>query len=388
VNTNSPRNSNLDNIDPPYSTAWEKLAVASESANVQSFALVARARGLSGAQFRKSGVGAVTMPYLYPCKELANTLADGAEYAHFKHDEALALDRVMDVLHLARSLRQDDFFVSQLVAIGIESLACHSAQIIARDLAVDPRVRDSEEIKGKMRRIIGELLDEGPAVDGWRRAMMDERLVMADEYRKRGGSTWLVRPLGDRHAMRTLAAFEVIVKSTNATNFPQVQVMYQALDRNEEERQPLVLYGPQRLAENVPRYSRWFADDWFRSSAGAERQFRALAERRVTAAALACQIYRAEQGRWPEKLAQLVPKYLAAGPVDPFQSDGREIGYMIVRTAGSADRPVVYFDPGGSQIPVPATQMLGWFPMRAGQPQSPVRQYRDLAPYSANSSGN
>src|SRR5437588_603656 len=115
---------------------------------------------LSRAQFRKSGVGVVTMPYLYPCKELANTLADGAEYAHFKHDEGLALDRVMDVLHLARSLRQDDFFVSQLVAVGIESLACHSMQIIGRDLAVDPRVRESEEIKGKLRRIISELLDE------------------------------------------------------------------------------------------------------------------------------------------------------------------------------------------------------------------------------------
>src|SRR5258706_1087673 len=144
VNTNSPRNSSVDNTDPPYSTAWEKLAVASESANAQSFALVARARGLSGAQFRKSGVGTWSMPYLFPCKELANTLADGAEYAHFKHDEALALDRVMDVLHLARSLRQDDFFVSQLVAIGIESLAWLSAQIIARDLAADSRPRESQ----------------------------------------------------------------------------------------------------------------------------------------------------------------------------------------------------------------------------------------------------
>src|SRR6267142_3198896 len=305
VNTNSPRNSNLNNTDPPYSTAWEKLAVASELANAKSFALVARARGLTRAQFRKSGVGTWNMPYLYPCKQLANTLADGAEYAHSKHDEGLALDRVMDVLHLARSLRQDDFLVSQLVAIGVESLACHSAQIIGRDLAVDPRVRESEEIKGKMRRIIGELLDERPAVEGWRRAMMDERLVMAEEYRKRCSSIWLVRPLGDRQAMRTLRAFEVIVESTKATNFPQVQVMYQALDRNEEERQPVALYGPAKFTADVPRFSRWFADDWFRDSAAAERQFRALAERRVTAAALACQLYRAETGKWPQKLSEV-----------------------------------------------------------------------------------
>jgi hypothetical protein len=128
----------------------------------------------------------------------------------------------------------------------------------------------------------------------------------------------------------------------------------------------------------VPRYSRWFADDWFYSTAAAERQFRVLAERRATAAALACQIYRAEQGRWPAKLSQLVPKYLAAVPADPFQSDGRAVGYMIVRTAGAADRPVVYFDPGGKVIPVPATQMLGWWhPMP--QRGMPVRQYRDLA---------
>jgi len=249
-------------------------------------------------------------------------------------------------------------------------------------------VRESEEIKGKMRRIIGELLDERPTVEGWRRAMMDERLVMAEEYRKRCSSIWLVRPLGDRQAMRTLRAFEVIVESTKATNFPQVQVMYQALDRNEEERQPVALYGPAKFAADVPRYSRWFADDWFRDSAAAERQFRALAERRVTAAALACQIYRAEMGKWPEKLSEVVPKYLAAVPADPFQGDGRAVGYMIVRSAGAVDRPMVYFDPGGRQIPVPATQMLGWFPVQTGRPQHPVRQYRDLAPYPPSPTGN
>src|SRR3954468_7664680 len=55
VNTNSPRNSNLYYAGPPYPAAWFTLAAASETANAQSFALVAKARKFSGVQFRNSG---------------------------------------------------------------------------------------------------------------------------------------------------------------------------------------------------------------------------------------------------------------------------------------------------------------------------------------------
>jgi hypothetical protein len=379
VNTNSPRNSNLDDTDPPYSAAWIKLAAASESANAASFALAHRARDLSVVQFRKSATTAAwNMPYHYVSKQLANTLADGAEYAHFNHDEGLALDRVLDVMHLARSLRQDDFLVSQLVASGIEHLSCHTMQNIAVDLGVNPAMVSSPEVNGKMRQLIAELLDERMAIEGYRHSLDLERLVMVDEYQKRADSTWFVRPLGDMETLRMLRDFDLLIAAAKVPTFPQVLDILKAIPPQYEHVQPAMLYGPERFSLDVPRYSRWFEDRWFATDAVSDRQFRALAERRATAVILAWELYRAKHGKWPEKLDQLVPDYLPAVPRDPFQGDGRAIGYLIDKVAGSPHRPMIFFDPGGRDLGVPATQMSNWNSARSRSDSRSARQYRDL----------
>jgi hypothetical protein len=47
----------------------------------------------------------------------------------------------------------------------------------------------------------------------------------------------------------------------------------------------------------------------------------------MTAVALAMRVYEVDRGRRPERLDELVPKYLPFLPKDPFASDGRPIGY-------------------------------------------------------------
>lgn len=51
--------------------------------------------------------------------------------------------------------------------------------------------------------------------------------------------------------------------------------------------------------------------------------WRSTAEMRCTVAAIACERYRLKHGRWPESLAALVPEFLSAVPVDPF--DGQPL---------------------------------------------------------------
>jgi hypothetical protein len=46
---------------------------------------------------------------------------------------------------------------------------------------------------------------------------------------------------------------------------------------------------------------------------------------RVTMTALALRLYRKENGRYPENLQQLVPKYLPSVPIDPY--DGKPLRY-------------------------------------------------------------
>jgi len=93
--------------------------------------------------------------------------------------------------------------------------------------------------------------------------------------------------------------------------------------------------------------SNWRWDDFTDgSSYQVERHFQVLAERRATAVALACQLYRLDHARWPERLEELVPRYLGALPVNPLVSGGRSFGYVILKgkRPGGGDRPLIYLD--------------------------------------------
>jgi hypothetical protein len=59
-----------------------------------------------------------------------------------------------------------------------------------------------------------------------------------------------------------------------------------------------------------------------------ELHFRTLAARRMAALALAIRLYELDHGQRPSSLADLVPDYLDAMPVDPFAADGRTFGYL------------------------------------------------------------
>lgn len=78
---------------------------------------------------------------------------------------------------------------------------------------------------------------------------------------------------------------------------------------------------------------------------------RGLAERRMAAMSLACQLYRRDKGSWPAKADDLVPAYLPAVPLDP--ADGKSpLGYVLVARGlpDGGDRPLVYSreeSPGG-----------------------------------------
>src|SRR5688572_20589066 len=113
----SPRSSPLEYPDyPPYSQEWMKLAAASEQAHQKLFVLLRQARPLKTAQFRVSlarPVFTTLLPYLNDSKWLANTVTDGARYAHVSGDDVEAIERLLDTLHLSDSLHQDDAAVSQ-----------------------------------------------------------------------------------------------------------------------------------------------------------------------------------------------------------------------------------------------------------------------------------
>ena len=58
----------------------------------------------------------------------------------------------------------------------------------------------------------------------------------------------------------------------------------------------------------------------------------------IGAVELAVALYRADHGKYPVSLEELVPTYLPSLPVDPMSNAGRSFGYIV---AASGTRPVL-----------------------------------------------
>lgn len=390
----SPRNSSLSYPDyPPYPPAWTALAKASEVSNAGVMRLARQARGTNAVVVHArlaSPLYKMVLGGLNQARHVSNTVCDGALYAHVTGDEPEALERVRDVLHVARSLRHDGFLISQLVATGIEASALNTAQVVAGGL----RVADGPAGGGgrpasrkEVRALLAEMLDERLAWEGFRSTLRMERLVYFDALDDGSAGTWLIRPLADLDKVRLNRGLDVAEETFAHGDYEQVRAALAA-------RSWALAVDPARGAVTaagglvaVPRYSRWFSAGLaIDPSRYALTHFRVLADRRMTAVSLAAALFRADHARWPERLEELVPAYLPTVPADPMRAGGAPLGYVMTtvgeRGRGGVERPLVFSEgPDAVDEGVPAEPTFGFQVSSAtGQPRPrSIRQYRDLS---------
>ena len=375
----SPHNSNMAYIGyPPYRPRWWKMAEASEQANASAFAFLRQSRQLSRVQLRTTLATPLFSNFLLPrangAKALANSLADAAEYAHLKGDDAESLDRIFDLMHLNRSLRHDDFLVSQLIGIGVDTLTFRAIQTIAPGLRIGAAAPVATP--QQVRQLIDALLDERLPREGMERCIVMERLIWIEFCRTQATGTWFTKPLADRAIVHALSNFELYRQAVLSNDMPTAQAL---LDQCQwTRRTPSTANFGGATARVIPRYSRWYTGFDPVIAPSIHHYFRALAERRLTAAALACHLFRADHGRWPERLEEIAPAYLPAIPADPFHSDGRRIGYLIVKGVlpDGRDRPLLYFDHAALDHGPPVEPA---YSQHTHMPGTRHRQYRDLA---------
>lgn len=382
---NSPRSSNDTYRDyPPYPSYWMKRAAASEKAHAPVFVLMRQARSLPRSQIRSGfgspAVSSVLTPYLNQMRNLANITSDAGLYAQVTGDDSEAIERTLDVMHLANSLRSDPLLVSQLVATGIDALATDNLQVIAPGLRFDPAATTRPATRDQARSAIAQLLDDEPIWQGSRASIAGEHAIAVDLIQWRASHNWMIKPLAEMEELRSQKWFENAIPAANARNAVEAKDLIARAPMEPSQRPNVYLARP-AATPVVLRYSRWYYDwsddlwPYFRTT------FRIIAERRMTAVSLAAQLYRADHKHWPAKLEELVPQYLPAIPLDPFQSDGRPVGYTIVKGVlpNNEDRPLVYCEEAGAVDLGPIDEpMYGWQQPHAPPRPNAIRQYRDL----------
>jgi hypothetical protein len=384
----SPRYSNLE-FPPyaPYGAQWETLAAVSEAAHAPAFAAARQARHLPRSQFPLTATLSAgwNRPEWNAARRLASNLADGAEYAHLRGDDAEAVGRLLDTLHLGRSLRQDPTIVGQLVSVGVQALAADTVQRVAPTMRLDAEASAKPATRDQARELIKALLDEKDSRTWFARALSRERVVMLDALYTEADGTWALRPLADRTALRWTRAFDTLIDTAERLNAAQARKVAGALQEPERP-EPLTAALTSPHAPEFVRYSRWFESFGPDNLARAIEQFhRASAERRATAVIVAARLYRQDHGRWPDDAAELVPKFLDALPADPFRGDDGAIGYVLMKGAlpDGGDRPLVYFEVGpSSEGSIDTEPMYGWqvdHTLRIGRGRYEGRQYRDVS---------
>jgi hypothetical protein len=262
----------------------------------------------------------IHLPYLVPVRVAAQleTLAALRDAADGNVEAALA--RCRTIINMGAPLRNDPLLLSSLVSISVEVLA----------VADTERVLAAGIVESRQLLALQELLEECERKDGFANGLRGERLFQMATYqflRKNGlqGITTtggnqletLPRGFGPLLAgfikLNEAKALEILGSLIDALGSPR-----KGIDAASIMDETLHTLSARYLLVKtlMPSFSR-AVTLWARH----------IAMLRCARAALAAERFRLETERWPESLGELVPDYLEAVPLDPF--DEKPLRYKI-----------------------------------------------------------
>jgi hypothetical protein len=279
-------------------------------------------------------------------------LFDALDRLH-RRDATGALRSCRAALNVGRAVADEPLAISMIVHIACVRRAC---QTIGRALA------QTELPPGELALVQAALAEEErsplwePVVRGERGFLHDQLIVMAkkdmplldeaDEW----GLSEAERRSGDLQRARLRAAHRDYLRLS-------ARLLEIARLPPHQRTDPLAAWDKERQALKSP------AASWVKSLMLFEKSERlAKAENRCLIVAIAAERYRQARGAWPATADALVPAYIEAVPLDPF--DGRPVRYRL------ADGGVIVYSVGpdgvdnngrlaGKNLNEPGTD-LGW----------------------------
>jgi hypothetical protein len=352
----------------PLGPAWEAQAAKSEQRNAPALALVRQMRSLTrlqvmpiypkdlsdlGTRWRGGQPGRVLNWPLGGC-EIIPMLADAAKYSHATGNDLEAIERLRDLLHIVRLLRQSDFLDEHAIAATAAYRAGAATQHIAPGLKLtDPAVRQAADaLKAELLQ-----LDDGRL--GFSRCVQFQRMIDSGRAMTQT-PTWLLRPLVtealirvERHEFQVSQGYAK--GAVGELNELSARILPREWQSGAKYR-ALKLAGlrdPMNLAAEINLERRESFNFWY-----VPPMLRSVSEARIAAVSIAAQAYKTDHSRWPESLKAMVPAYLPAVPSDPYVP-GQVMDYRLLRGTlpGGGDRPVVSFgvqSPDGEVEPIPA----------------------------------
>ncbi len=334
----------------PLSDEERKLLRKVVNENAEALELAARAAQLDGVDWRLDytvGLINLNVKDWNEQRQLVNLLDAAARLAHDAGDDARALELAGQMRVVARAVGTQPLLIGSLVSIGCEAMQVALLADIAPTLRIssdgDPRAASPEQV----RRTIDALLDDAPRAATLRRGMRGARVMQQDVMQDlldgrlslpavlgpaappappSAGARLMGRvltPVLRENALLMLEHMNGVIAQLDAPD-------WQAFQARVPGEPPQIKRSPARYhlaAMLLPALAR-----------APQTRYRLANDARLAAAALAIRWYAVEHdGRLPESLDELVPRYLPAVPPDALAGNGKLIGYVR-----DDDRPRVY----------------------------------------------
>jgi hypothetical protein len=289
-------------ITPEMKSAMEKFL----SRNAETLDLLFQARQVEQCRYRYPLIpkqGSMN-PYYTEIKNCAQMISQFVLLQIEAGNATDAIHGVVAELRLGESLKQDPMLISYLVRLSVDGMAIQSiSEVLNRRSLSQQQILDLQAELS----IIQKTLRMNQALIGERCCLLDD--LMLQQGMGLGSTSVRWTGFWDTNLVRSM---EFIDKLTTITQMQARDrwVNYQQL--NDEVDQLSVLYFMTKML--LPSLSRIGMVE-LRSNTSVD----------CARAALGVEQFRLAEGRLPESLDQLVPKYLDAVPIDPF--DGKPLRY-------------------------------------------------------------
>lgn len=335
-------------------------------ANAEAFELVRRAGELKkfdwGNRIRSPAINFM-LPNLSMHRHMSKTLSITATYHAERGNDAEALTTLVDSFRFSEAIDHKPFLIVHLVAMACRSLVLHDIEHVAPTLSLSPEPSERDDSSTTAPRklaqlLIAELLDERSFQAALVRAMQADRMILLDSAQLvlRGDAgvgsfagwgpiappPWWERalalpltPMVELDALLGVRFCSALVEGGKKPNWPSARAVFPPKPRDWSPLERLMRPVSGLILASLDRV--------------VFLHFRALVETRMAAITLAIRMYETDHGGRPEALAELVPEYLPAVPLDPLAAADRPIGYLP-----DAPKPLLYSvgengtDDGGS----------------------------------------
>ncbi len=253
----------------------------------------------------------ILLPNVQQIRRLARLLSLEMHLRAHDGDIAGAADSLRATFTVGKTLERDPVLVSFLVRVAVDGIAVADTTQLLN--TVDLATADLQAIQEDLRRI--------EYVTDLHHAMVGEQtmgLMYYDDVTTLGFSPVAARFLRIAAPAAKVKRFDLMRDAVAATNVPWHEAFssIRLAVRWKPNKMSLTDY---LVEQALPAFEACFV-------AGG----RATARVRSLDAAIAAELFRRDQGDWPAVLNDLVPQYLPAVPIDPF--DGKPLRYIVENT--------------------------------------------------------